>query len=266
MRVLYTYWSKSINPDLVEVKKNIDLFLLYQTVSLYYLRNNIPDGYTIDIITDSFGKKLFEENIPKFWDNIYVEMDEFNHYSIDRWALVKILKIFSLTPPFLHLDYDVLIKSGEIFKSLLQRGDINFMYQSGEPIVNHAQYREALKKMKHLLRRYRLYPTIAYNAGFTYIKKDLPAIGKEIVKYSSIEGKGFCEDMFFEQIIVPAMISKEERLFTLNDLKRITTKRIRFYQNEIDELDYYHYASNANKERHLEYIKTEYQKIINNNA
>lgn len=266
MRVIYTYWSKSINPDLVENVKNIDIFLYYQTVSLFYLRNNLPSNYKIDIITDSFGKEIYEKNIPKLWDNIYVEMDEYNNYDINRWALVKVLKLFSLKPPFIHLDYDVIIKSDQLFKRLFSKSGINFLYQTVEPLTFHPSYMESFKKMKFLLKKYRLSPTIGYNAGFNYFNIDLSNIHSEILKYSKIKGNSFFEDMFLEQIIIPSMISEKYKLFTLNDLFEKNIDEIAYMKNSIPELDYSHYASSHVKEVNLEYIISEYKKIINDNV
>jgi len=263
MRIIYTYWTKSINPELVNKPKSIDTFIYYQTVSLYYLRKNIPSNYTIDIITDNFGKKLFEEKIPKLWDNIYCEMDDFNHYSVDRWALVKILKLFSLEPPFIHMDYDIIIKSPKLFNSLESSKNINYLYQTGEPITFHSLYMESFKKMKNLLKRYSISPTIAYNAGFNYFNKDISKIYNQILKYSKLEGCAFIDDMFFEQIVIPGLISKSDKVYTLNNLINVVPSVENYMKNFIKDLDYRHFASSGLKEQNIEYIKEEYKKIIN---
>lgn len=100
MRIVYSYLPSETGPI-----KDMDKFLLYSKVSLFYSRKLSDD---VVLYTDSETKKLVEDYGLEYDE---INTDVMDSYDGDtfNYAIPKILTYINQTKPYIHLDFDTIL-------------------------------------------------------------------------------------------------------------------------------------------------------------
>jgi len=199
------------------------LYKLYQEVSFFFVKKNHPDT-SIILKTNTAGWKTVKElNLP--WDNVDICLDNFNNLERNFWPYIKSKSLFEEEPPFIHIDYDVILEKNilDVIKPY------KVVYQSPEPLIGKYYYETFIKLYKN-----NISPTfLAYNAGFTYINTDTSkvktALDDYFDKYSGLHEDEFLNSMGLEQIVIPNILKKENKagFTTLARINKTNTSKIR---------------------------------------
>lgn len=206
MKIIYTYHENSnIWSDHQQWHNDIELYKLYQEISFLFTRKSHPNT-PIVLKTNTAGWKTVKElELP--WDNVDICLDSFDHLESNFWPYIKSKSLFEEKPPFIHIDYDVILEKNilDIIKPY------KVIYQSPEPLINKYHYETFIKVYKK-----NISPTfLAYNGGFTYINADTSKVNDALDayfdKYSGLHEDEFLNGMGVEQIIIPDILKKENK-------------------------------------------------------
>ena len=107
-----------------------------------------------ELITDTYGKELFCDNIGLKFDNVLTVMDDYEHFPSTLWTASKIVSHSLQKEPYLHIDNDVFL-SKEIAKDKSNGG---LIVQAKEWIIDQGEsgaieasiLRYALKKFPNI--------------------------------------------------------------------------------------------------------------------
>ena len=137
MKIIHSFWSKPSlerSAERFEDRKMggwLDKKYNYMSWTLSCLQFRKHHGF-IELVTDAKGKELLIDNLKLPYDNVRVELDIFNDYHPDLWAISKLHSYTLQDEPFLHVDGDVYVwKELESVKNkplVAQNEDINFEY------------------------------------------------------------------------------------------------------------------------------------------
>ncbi|MBL7727060.1 MAG: hypothetical protein JNM68_05215 [Dinghuibacter sp.] len=125
MKMLHSYWSKPFyesNPDGPETRvsggwphgKYYYMSWAFSCLQLsrYYSR--------VELVTDRQGYQVLVEQLQLPYTDVRVELDRFNRYPPELWAVGKLHTYAIQEEPFLHIDCDLFIP-GPFSKQLLNR-------------------------------------------------------------------------------------------------------------------------------------------------
>ncbi len=63
----------------------------------------------VELVTDTFGKQLFQETLQLPYTSVSIVLDDINHFHKDLWAIGKIYAYAHQEEPFVHIDGDVFL-------------------------------------------------------------------------------------------------------------------------------------------------------------
>lgn len=110
MKAVYTYWNNNGNKPYMNFSSK-ETFIEMATESIR-LANNIFDSVTI--YTDDIGYSF----INGLFDNVNIEIIDFGKFRTSFWNYPKLVTYSIQTEPFVHLDFDFLLK--EISDDILE--------------------------------------------------------------------------------------------------------------------------------------------------
>lgn len=106
MRAVWSFWSKPFLSARGHAWREARHHWLAWALSVSLARRHFQ---TLQLVTDTFGKKILVEELGLPFDEIATDLDELCDVDPEWWALGK-LKAYSLqTSPFVHLDADVFL-------------------------------------------------------------------------------------------------------------------------------------------------------------
>lgn len=242
LKFIYTFWQANKGPvTSVEQKDDLEIFKVYQKLSFLLLKKNFPN-VKVKLKTNTLGWKTIKQ-LDLMWDEVDVSLDRFNYLDYKEWAYVKAVSMFEEQPPFIHIDFDVMLEKN--FLELLNNYKV--VYQAPEPVSGHSYYEAFLEDNKHLVT-----PTfLAYNAGFVFIDTELTSVRKELdeffTKYKRRNVHNLVYGMALEQLIIPNILKKENRkkFSTLVRLSNLLTGNQSPGKNHLPTLGYRHYVSDT---------------------
>ncbi|MEA5402905.1 DUF6734 family protein [Arcicella sp. DC2W] len=114
MKIIHSFWSKpSLDKSIERFEDRkmggwLDKKYNYMSWALSCLQFKKHYGF-IELVTDNEGKKLFIDKLNLPYDSVRVELDIYNNYHPDLWAISKLHSYTLQNEPFLHVDGDVYI-------------------------------------------------------------------------------------------------------------------------------------------------------------
>lgn len=207
MRIIYTYHRNSNrSKSRYAWHHNDEIYKTYQELSFIFAKKNHPSTPII-LKTNTEGWKFVKElNLP--WDDVNICLDSFNNLESNFWPYIKTKSVFEEKPPFLHIDYDVILEKNIL--NVLKPYSV--VYQSPENVLGNTYYETFIKTHKKKLEA----SFLGYNAGFVYINNNTDKVNKVLSDYFD-KYSGFGEDEFtngigIEQFVIPNVLKKDNRL------------------------------------------------------
>ncbi|NAS13005.1 DUF6734 family protein [Poritiphilus flavus] len=116
MKLVQSFWSKPFlgnsTGSLLSRNNggwlNSKCFYMSWALSCLQLRKIYPD-MNLELVTDSFGKKLLINRLKLPYDQVHLELDPLSRFSESLWAIGKIKTYSIQSSPFIHVDGDVFI-------------------------------------------------------------------------------------------------------------------------------------------------------------
>ncbi len=151
MKIIHSFWSKpSTEPRVRKFEDRqmggwLDKRYYYMSWVLSCLQFKKYYQH-VELVTDSNGKQLLKDYLELPYDDVKVDLDSYNNFHPDLWAISKLHAYTIQTEPFLHVDSDVFIwdrlREVENKPLIAQNEDIGFefYYKVWKEIQKHFLY------------------------------------------------------------------------------------------------------------------------------
>ncbi len=140
MKAIYSFWTKPYRDNNGKLHGSLtNMFMINcLALSVSYARRLFD---SVELITDCDGKAMFEPL--GIFDKVDTSLEALDNINPKFWAAGKILAYMLQDEPFLHLDYDVFLKT--LRPEMLHA---KLVCQHKENFRKHAFYPEAVKMIK----------------------------------------------------------------------------------------------------------------------
>lgn len=212
----------------------------YFSLSVAYLKKL---GATIVLHTDSLGKQLLS-HLP--YDEIHLTLDNYDEGLHPRfWAAGKFLAIRKETPPFIHIDGDVFIKSQkclDLLENKLLNSDL--LVQGEDPAKMYMPETPMFNSEQKFCKEHYCTPDgeNAYNTGTLGInsedvKHSICYNYFDIVKYIS---ERYSSTLDNEPYITPDLIAEQKMIKNLSDARNYKVEIVLKDLKDAINIDYQH--------------------------